>query len=510
MNNFIVLNLSDLHIDAGKELFQREIIGEFIRDFQKYIQEEDHLEWMPDYIVISGDVINKGDTNNYPLADELLRKISQDLGIDCSCIIMTPGNHDKENSSICSKADYKTAKENFNLFCKINQKLSSPKDQGILDSFLKIHEKGFGEFNHFHEKIAFDTMDGKSYQYRTYPLFECSKIKYVSGIKIFPENQVCFLTLNTEWLYANNDIIDQIPKKDVEFKTGRNIVGYLYHQLMKHCPDYTIITLMHRNPYDISWDEVNNTDSMTKHALAYIEHCSDIIISGHDHSVKTGIPDLIKNQVQHFRLGSPSLIPGSEGANFPYSISVLKIDNIAEKIELLRGTYETPSIEVGEAHWSFKELAHHFPLRNKYDKKRWNTIHKNTEKKQSVACIKVKNFSDEEIKQKIYQYFFYNETMQLSTKPVIHILNINTIDIEHNNYDSINELLKEENSLTHLILYFKNYHDKDILFNTIQEEYRKFTDKFRIPILLGKLVTNLIAVEIPLKCSKKQTEYFSI
>lgn len=296
--------------------------------------------------------------------------------------------------------------------------------------------------------------------------------------------------MNTEWLYAIDSITQKIKnQREIVFEVGRNIVSYFHSRIKKDFPEYTIVTLMHRNPNDLSWSEVNHTNTLTKPTLGMLYHCSDMIISGHDHSVHTDILDLLRNQIQHFRLGSCCLSPSNEGESFPYSISILHVDPIQEMIQILRGSYVPPS-EEGQSAWKFEEIPKNFILRNKYEKVGWK--YKNKFYSPSLFVkIRVKHFYQETIFQEIKRYFLYDNLTDEDLLLKLHILELGVASLEE-----IKSALSDgETERHHFILYTKKYHSQENILDDALEEYGTVLDEMKQFLIQGRVIVNWVYLE---------------
>ena len=122
--------------------------------------------------------------------------------------------------------------------------------------------------------------------------------------------------VNTEWLYIPKDPFEK--HIDPYVSEGISTHMKLYEKCQLCTPlikdafqlikdkyaDYTIITVMHRGFEDLTWKENNASDKLNIDSIRYLKHVSDIILSGHDHTIRMEAPTLINNRIQHFRLNS--------------------------------------------------------------------------------------------------------------------------------------------------------------------------------------------------------------
>lgn len=116
---------------------------------------------------------------------------------------------------------------------------------------------------------------------------------------------------------------------------------------------------MHRDPRSLSWDEKNISDSASIDTISVLENYSDIIVSGHDHTLKINPPTMLRNHAQHFGIGSASR-PAGINENVRYTASLLHINPIKGEMQVAaydRWEERTP--------WQFVDIGT-FPLQPKY------------------------------------------------------------------------------------------------------------------------------------------------
>lgn len=223
---------------------------------------------------------------------------------------------------------------------------------------------------------------------------------------------------------------------------------------------------------------------MFNSSLRNIKRCSDIIISGHDHNLRTGRPDVIENRVQHFKLGSPSCKGDNE---FKYSASVIHVNPIDHTIKLLKCEY------LATGHWDFKEEAGAFPLRNKYiadagldigDKPSMNTH-------TDPVNLQARYLGNEEIERTIKDYFYKQGLPDgWELKPVC-------VDVKHNSI--------VPDSPVHIVLYTHN--DCKVGLPRLKREYDKLCNDpdMHKRRLLRQLIVSKVIVEIPQNKGEKDT-----
>lgn len=87
-NNIKILHLSNFHFEK-KNTEQDNKFSSLLNAIKK---ENSNAPF--DYIFITGDIINKGQTENYKTALEYLEDFIKELNIDSRKIFIVPGNHD--------------------------------------------------------------------------------------------------------------------------------------------------------------------------------------------------------------------------------------------------------------------------------------------------------------------------------------------------------------------------------------------------------------------------------
>ena len=462
-----ILNLSDLHIGDNRDGLKA--LKCLSTQLEQYVKAgKDTYKWLPDYIVMPGDIVDS--QKSYEIAGEIIRSFTDKFNWDnekLASVVITPGNHDKKsvsNENLKTSNDrakqrriYKQNINNFEQFC------SPEKTKKIESGFVAIHEDDFRTFSNFYKQFVPEK--NPEFEYHYYPDIG-DTLKYVSGIKIFHEHKICFLCLNTEWLHTRSAI-----SAKPELALCRPIVKYLCDKLGEFTySDYTVITLMHRKPEDLSWETKNHTNERTIDSMNLIEQYSDIIISGHDHSIRTNKPEMLKNIIQHFKLGSPSCTV-KENERFPYSVSAINIDPIDLSVELLNGKY-------ADNKWKFHENGK-YKLRNKYKKYTEDSNVTPNYNNNWALSLKAKSSRISDITQSI-RFYFRNISKAGWDLMIKHIDDIADIHIGTN---------------THLVLYSLNFeHNKP---NHARNEYMKVKQKYRKEILLMKVIVSVVFIYIP-------------
>ena len=457
-----ILNLSDLHIwaDNTEGIEALKVLPDNLREFIN--REKNSIQWEPDYIAIPGDIIDaKSDTDNrtasYKKATTILDSFLssfQTLKDKKERIIAVPGNHDK----IIPKKDRVDLEQNFTSF------RSREINETVEKEFIDTHKDSFENFSDFYMNYC---PEKNGFKYFYYDKFKENKLRYASGLKVFEKDKVCFLCVNTEWLYIGK-------KETAAYHLCTPIVKELTDVLGKpEYSDYTVVTLMHRKPDDLSWQTHNQTDIITNNALRLIEHHSDVLITGHDHPIQTNRPDMRKNCIQHFKLGSQGAT-SRKVQRFPYSVSEIIIDPIDLTVELLTGSYHSV-----EKTWEFQQDGV-FPLRNKFSYS--EGVKKKIEfDRFAPICLKAHKTDESDMEDTLK--FYYGNRSDWKLMPRL--------------LKDLDEQMEIPKDQTHLVLY-AFFRDEDT-FEQLKKVYYKLysRDDIQKAKLLNHLIISMIVVDPP-------------
>ena len=323
---------------------------------------------VPDYIVVAGDIIVNKSTYNerqkgYKSVQELLDDLAKSYDIDKTKIIIAPGNHDKV-CTLENEGEKKKVKRFFHKLFSLIQKevgggLKVKKYQSEnmriaeLEEYCKSndsnydYEKNFGlQFQEFAEFYSNFIPDNNDYDNNNCvyfsPLSEDGNLSKTIGIKFFPEDQICFVTINTEITYTpentgNANVMRLVPQ----------LINKIIYQLSAaEYANYRVITVMHRNPNEFSFAEINKWSS-----LDYIYNWSDIILTGHNHPDRCQTPHLMANHAQLFKLGASSLNNRTCKEPTNYNALILNLDSSYNKLKYYYLKY---SLDVRDSDWQIE------------------------------------------------------------------------------------------------------------------------------------------------------------
>lgn len=325
-----LLCLSDLHLvpegDGNTALTQ------LIKKINSYKTKD--FKWIPDYIVVAGDLVD-GREKEYHVASGFIDSIinTPDFSIPPFNVITVPGNHDKDFPD--------SSRKNFRIKEKKKNKVLSDAINASVFSFdLKENYannfKSYGGFYHRYVNVGDQDASRCEYEYATKFLgSELEDIALTSGLKVFHDTKTCFLTVNTEWGY----VPDHKGKQYSQIRLCTPVVYESINKYLKNYSDYLLVTVMHRNPIELSRDEQFRLDPHKPDILQYIYHYSDILLSGHDHIEKVISPNMLMNKVQHFQLGSASM-NSRNNELVQFCAALIYVDPIRKRLELLNLKYD--------------------------------------------------------------------------------------------------------------------------------------------------------------------------
>lgn len=472
--------MADLHYEKGnmKALERLHI------DYKKYVDCVERQRWNPDYIVIAGDVINwtlKHDPNKYDYAKQGLDGIINDFNIKKDHIIIIPGNHDNALSNGVKIKELDKSRDIFEKFCNNEEGL-------FINDFKNEFLPRFKDYIKFCEPYIGST------EYND-PSIIADELKSLSGVKIFEEDHLCFILVNTEWLYIPKDPFETNMKKIVAKGISTHMKLYekcqlctllikdAYEYIKSKYPDYTVITVMHRGFEDLTWKENNPSDKMNIDAIKYIKSVSDIILTGHDHNIVMEPPTLINNKIQHFKLGS---VGRKEPKTREYirTASIIRISPAACGIELLNMEYNKD-----KSRWLFKPDHNIYPLFSKY---RAINVGETVINNYNRVIIRAKGVGSEDIIDAIQGYYKY--LSDLRSPSVI----IDAYDVSKNSLEAYKTCMDKG---AFCVIYFKCYNDDfcdQELIDKIDEEVYLFRKKHYMSVFTNKIIIGKIFVQIPI------------
>lgn len=475
-----ILCISDLHYEEG----DMRAIDNLCKDYMDFVNDQQNAQnkrWHPDYIVVAGDVVNYNNSD-YSKPQANIEKLTKAFGIDKQHVIIVPGNHDKTLSKRVKLSSLKKDKAVFEEFCK-DEKGKYIKEFG--NAFYRRFEKYINFCNPYH-------VETEGCVYYTPPTLD-SRIKCLSGVKVFKDDNLCFLVVNTEWLYVSKDQVGKLYESELtEYQSVYEkcqlcapIIKNICKEIIENYPHYTVVTVMHRGFEDLTWGEKNVTNKLNIDAIRYIQEVSDIVLTGHDHTIHTDPPTLIKNRTQHFRLGSVGRKEPIASEHIRTG-SIIRFMPTENKIELLHLVYAQ---EGDQRKWHFGTDTILYPLYSKFDRNCPLPLQAS-----SITLIKAQSKAEEDIRKAIESYFEIGEDV------VLHIVEANDNSINQQ-LDSIDV---KNGKCNYVVVYF--FHD--VYYSTttenlsirdnIKEKIENFEKKHPEVVLSNQLIINKIIIQVPI------------
>ena len=265
------------------------------------------------------------------------------------------------------------------------------------------------------------------------------------------------------------------------------IVKATCNKIINDYPHYAVVTVMHRGFEDLSWKEKNNCDPLSVDAIGYIEDVSDIIITGHDHTINTAPPTLIKNRIQHFRLGS---VGRKEPVSTEHirTASIIRFYPTGKFIEMLNLSYKKD--QNGERRWFFTPDNNTYPLYSKYDR---NSV--SLRLFENYIPIKSQSIKKEDILKAIEKHFILHSDVTL------HVVEANAETM----MEELREIAKENDGVKYIVVYFirhlffpQNIEELTEYRIKVEEGIRTFEKENKNLFILNRLIINKVYIQIPI------------
>lgn len=381
-----ILCLSDLHYDCKGNM---EALNQLGVSLNRYVNENvDHLRWQPDYLVIAGDLAEKA--TDYDAVGNFLDGVLKCMPWLKDRIIIVPGNHDKDAPS--SKSDIKKEKDTFDDFCK---NTSSGKQ-----NFCDWYHPLFKDYIAFCERY----LDGVEFD----ELVLDEKLKLLGSLKYYENDNICFLMVNTEWLYVRKSLFkeegvkwaNELYRIDANCKLCAPIVKSVCQIVEKKYPDALVVTIMHRPFEYLTWDENNHHNDFDTDSVRMLLNLSDVIVTGHDHTINTMPPLMINNRVQHYKIGSAGRKEKLESEEIR-TASIIRVDPLNKETSLLHLKYD-PFFERNGG-WIFWEEQGKFPVVQRYNSNESNLVVSDVT--QGCVVLRAKNDTANDLREAICRHF---------------------------------------------------------------------------------------------------------
>lgn len=471
--------MADLHYEKGN----MNALDRLCTDYKVFVDKNvDNQRWNPDYIAIAGDIIDwtaQYDSDKYDHAKENVDKIIKGFGVKDGHVVIVPGNHDNMISTDVKIKELDQYKTVFEKYC-------NDEKGAVVQDFKNTFLPRFSDYADFCKKYMVNT------EYHDNSILDKS-MQCLAGVKVFEDDHLCFVIVNTEWLYIPKDPFE----KHIEAYVSEGLSSHmkLYekcqlctplvkdaYQLIKNkYANYTIVTIMHRGFEDLTWKENNASDKLNIDAINYIKLVSDIIFTGHDHTIKTEAPTLINNRIQHFKLGS---VGRKEPKTREYirTASIIRLNPVNGEIELLNMEYER---EKGV--WSFNTHNKIYPMFSKYERIKWSY------KEGNETFIRAKSDDVGDVKNAIHRYYEYlPKTIKYQIIDADDVVK-NGLDVYYNNCDTCNYFI-----IYYICknIFFCNFEYNEVR-NKAQLEIARFKEKHIVDVLNNSIIVGEVYIETP-------------
>ena len=303
-----LLHISDLHMDHEDDnnADRNEIIENFIEAVVHFLNQTP--DWIPNFIVVTGDISNRGLEKDFDVAkeeffDKLIDSLQKNNLMESVRIIVVPGNHDKDMllDTIAGNPLSKSEIEEYLGNKKIDEekhkeylvflKSKSEKER----SFISTAGDYFANFDRFcgeitciqrPKTVADDMKKLKNHNIFTYGIHE---------FEDFPNLSFCCVN---SALFSISGFADY-GRLLLQQSSIRRAKKYIEK---KNNDEHIVVTLMHHPP---SWLQEQAYFSFPNERAIYSElsSFSSVILCGHTHNSQFGNVDILRN--------TPNLMTGS-------------------------------------------------------------------------------------------------------------------------------------------------------------------------------------------------------
>lgn len=501
---FQMLILSDLHYECKRKEDFEKVFNPFLKTLSDFLKK--NKEWMPQCLALIGDIVhNENNHDGYDEIHSFIKKMELELG-KTFYIVTVPGNHDKQLTPPCSikiKDGKKRTKDEIEI-------MAGNEDLKAAENFLKICtsyktencqkaskylEQYFGQYARFASSCHKEKKRmGKWFPVPNTKVTE--ELSHVSGYYLMEREKVCMVALNTEWKY----VAKNAGKNGCIITLGKNIIKQMEIHVKKWKREgYLIITLMHRSPYTMCWNDIYG--SLEENSLVErLIGMSDLIVCGHEHNAKNREPDMLMNSTLLYQNGIMFDRDKNDG-RYPYSASLIRIDTKAHMLHVIRLRFNNEDALTYE--WTAStENMKTYCMKPMASPQNSLMISGNGQYK----AIPFYNPIDNDMLQKKLRSLFYGETSPDKVPPYIkcHIMELGE-DTDRQIDDKIGRIRQTETAdepsqhkLHTFLLYSKRPEDNNFEPQTQKaiQLYKDIKKRIKKTGIGHKIVTNLIFCDI--------------
>lgn len=299
-----------------------------VENFTKLLKEYIHENpsWMPDFICICGDIVDRGnvklfedndDTENEINACSIIHEIMTASGINnTQRVLIVPGNHDLVTEGL--PADYLE---------KTIDWLNNISRDGRLVKVPEVVKNVIKPFALFRKKFLGKDAAGEGSMNRLLKEdYLPQELDNISGCRIFKNEKILFLELNSAFC--------NLPNKAATVMFHRAYIDRLYNLVKRYkLKGFYVVALFHHSLRYLTTSQYAGIERINTYDQ--IVDMADLCLTGHDHGYYSKEPDKLANKCQHIlNSGFFSINPKTQ--SFDSGATLIKIERYSECISLLR------------------------------------------------------------------------------------------------------------------------------------------------------------------------------
>lgn len=265
MNEIIILHLSDLHI-TGKQKTVPKILNSLLNDIEKQII---HLAANKIVVVITGDIIDKGNKKALDSAKMFFDKLYDKLGEKILALYIVPGNHDKKRTDINKilvPAYRKLITDR--KFC--NNNTGNAFGDTFQENLWPIQIATYNESGY---------IDLIKYVYKKFDMQEIGNIAQKTfGVHVLniSGRKYCFVMLNTAWCCIDEEDNRQI----ILGKFQLDVISQQFHELTDE-EDIDMTFVLGHHPIECLCGI--EQDALFSNMISFTEMSANAYLCGHIH-----------------------------------------------------------------------------------------------------------------------------------------------------------------------------------------------------------------------------------
>lgn len=263
MNDLVILHLSDLHIDSTGKSYSK-LHRALLEDIK------DQIAFVPDkrlVIVVTGDIINKGDenaTSNAKMFFEKLKEVTEDK---IKAIYIVPGNHDKKRTP--SNSILVPAYRGL-----INDSSKNLFDATFKNTLWQFQKETYTESGYSHLiKYVYDDL----FQMKDIGLI--AQNTYGVHVLEISHRKYCFVLLNTAWSCVDDIDTRRLILGDFQLKE----IVRQFHDMTNNSDNEPIAMTLVMGHHPIECFFGAEQDALFSHMISYTELCANAYLCGHTH-----------------------------------------------------------------------------------------------------------------------------------------------------------------------------------------------------------------------------------